>query len=166
MKQWIQILAIAFIVALAAGAGCAARDGGTPTPAPTLPPETTQAPPAETTPAVDPMQPGPTVTSPPGLDTIVTVSRNPSTYQPDIIVTYSGGSGNLRLQRLDIRVTRSDGLVKTGEINRPSPSDTIRMGTSVTIEGSRSNDRVEVTAWYSGVAYKIYDAIVPPLSRQ
>jgi hypothetical protein len=25
---------------------------------------------------------------------------------------------------------------------------------------------VEVTAWYSGVAYKIYDAIVPPLSRQ
>ncbi|MDD1660713.1 MAG: hypothetical protein LUQ62_05870 [Methanomicrobiales archaeon] len=165
MKHWIPILVMALIVALAAGAGCASTNGGATTTVPTTVPETPTATPAETTPVTDPMQPGPTVTSPPGLDTSITVSRNPSTYQPDIIVTYGGGSGNLRLQRLDIRVTRSDGVVKTAEITRPSASDTIRMQTSVRVEGSRGSDRVEVTAWYSGVAYKIYDAVVPAITR-
>ncbi len=165
MTHWIKIIAMALVVALAAGAGCASTDRDTTTPTPTTVVETPTATPAVTTPSTDPMQPGPTVTSPPNQDTIITVSRNPSTYQPNIIVTYAGGSGNLHLQWLDIRVTRSDGAVKTAVITRPGPSDTIRMGTSVTIEGSRGSDRVEVTAWYSGVAYKIYDALVPPVTR-
>ena len=55
--------------------------------------------------------------------------------------------------------------MKTAEITRPTSSDTIRMQTSVNIEGSQGNDRVGVTAWYNGVDYKIYDAIVRTFTR-
>jgi hypothetical protein len=145
-------------------AGCAAPRVETPTPTPTtLPATTVQVTTTSTTPPS--MEPGPTVTSPLGRDTIISVSRDPITYRAGIIVTYSGGSGNLQLQWLDIRITRSDGVVKTATITRPGPTDSIRMGTSVTLEGSQGSDRVEVTAWYNGVAYKIYDARVPPITR-
>ncbi|MDD1657084.1 MAG: hypothetical protein LUQ41_01300 [Methanomicrobiales archaeon] len=144
-------------------AGCAAPPSETPTPTPTT--LQTTVPVTATTTAPPSLEPGPTVTSPPGLDTIITVERNPISAYPDIIVTYGGGSGNLLLQWLDIKVTRSDGIVETAQITRPSSSDTIRMGTSVTLQGSQGSDRVEVTAWYTGDAYKIYDALVPTTSR-
>jgi hypothetical protein len=166
MKERILILTLVLLVALAAGAGCAAQEGGNATPTPTVLPVTTAVTTAETPQATpDPLLPGPTVTSPPTWDTSITIKRNPSTYQPDIVVTYEGGSGNRMLQKLDIRVTRSDGVVKTAEITRPTSSDTIRMQTSVNIEGSQGNDRVEVTAWYNGIAYKIRDEVVPAFAH-
>ncbi|MDD1646680.1 MAG: hypothetical protein LUQ03_02245 [Methanomicrobiales archaeon] len=143
-------------------AGCAAPPEETPTPTPTTLPTT--VPVTATTTAPPSLEPGPTVTSPLNLDTIITVTRNPISAYPDIIVTYGGGSGNLLLQWLDIKVTRSDGIVETAQITRPS-SGTIPMGSSVTLAGTNGSDRVEVTAWYYGNPYKIYDALVPAASR-
>jgi hypothetical protein len=143
-------------------AGCAAPPPETPTPTPTTLPATVPVTAATTAPPS--LEPGPTVTSPRNLDTIITVNRNPISAYPDIIVTYGGGSGNLLLQWLDIRVTRSDGIVETAQITRPS-SGTIPMGSSVTLGGSSGSDRVEVTAYYYGNPYKIYDALVPAKSR-
>ena len=151
-------LAIACVIL----AGCVAPPSETPTPTPTTLPTT--VPVTATTTAPPSLVPGPTVTSPPGRDTIITVERNPISAYPDIIVTYGGGSGNLLLQWLDIRVTRSDGIVETAQITRPS-SGTIPMGSSVTLQGSQGSDRVEVTAYYTGVPYKVYDALVPATSR-
>jgi hypothetical protein len=39
------------------------------------------------------------------------------------------------------------------------------MGASRTLAGSSGSDRVEVTAYYYGDPYKIYDALVPATSR-
>jgi hypothetical protein len=153
---------LSLVMACVILAGCTAPPSETPTPTPTTLPTT--APVTATTTAPPSMEPGPTVTSPPGRDTIITVSRDPISIHPDVIVTYAGGSGNLLLQWLDIKVTRSDGIVETAQITRPS-SGTIPMGASVTLPGSQGTDRVEVTAWYSGVPYKIYDALVPTTSR-
>jgi len=143
-------------------AGCASPPAETPTPTPTTLPTT--VPVTATTTAPPSLEPGPTVTSPPGMDTIVTVNRNPVSAFPDIIVTYGGGSGNLLLQWLDIKVTRSDGIVETAQITRPA-SGTIPMGSSVTLAGTSGSDRVEVTAWYTGTPYKIYDDLVAAQSR-
>ena len=157
----LSLLALALACVLLAG--CASPPTETTTPTPTTLPATTIP---ITIPTTTPpsLEPGPTVTTPPGLDTIMTVERNPISAYPDIIVTYNGGSGNLLLQWLDITVTRSDGIVETAQINRP-PSGTIPMGATRTLAGSNGSDRVEITAYYYGDPYKIYDDLVPPTSR-
>ncbi|HVQ00356.1 MAG TPA: hypothetical protein VMT57_02460, partial [Candidatus Thermoplasmatota archaeon] len=116
MKPWLIVSTIAFILLLVLGAGCAGTPSPAPTPTPT--PETTVittvATPVTTVPTtVNPMEPQPTVTPPNDFTTILTVSRNPSSYQPDIIVTYMGGKGQYVLQQLAIRVTHPDGSVQT-----------------------------------------------------
>ena len=153
------VLALACVIL----AGCAAPQGGTPTPTPTtLPPS-----PALTATATLPpvMEPGPTVTVPPALSVQVDVQRNPISITPEITVTFLGGKGQFLTQSVDVRVTRSDGQVKTPRIERPGPGESIRTGTSVTLEGTQGTDRVEITVTINGVPYKTYDRLVPAQSR-
>jgi len=155
------VLALACVIL----AGCAAPQGGTPTPTATpttLPP----TPPVTATATLPPvMEPGPTVTVPPSLEVLIDVQRNPISITPEITVIFQGGKGQLLTQSVDVRVTRSDGQVKTARIERPGAGETIRTGTSVTLEGTQGTDRVEITVTINGVPYKIYDRLVSSQSR-
>ncbi|MDD1660712.1 MAG: hypothetical protein LUQ62_05865 [Methanomicrobiales archaeon] len=144
-------------------AGCAAPQAETPTPAPTT--LMTTAPVTATTTAPPAMEPGPTVTVPPALAVQVDVQRNPISIYPEITVTFQGGKGQLLTQSVDVRVTRSDGEVRTARIERPGPGETIRTGTSVTLDGTQGTDRVEITVTINGIPYKIYDKLVSSQTR-
>jgi hypothetical protein len=149
------------------GAGCAGKPGvTTPTPAPTPTPATTQttlqtpAPVVPTT--VNPIQPQPTDIPPNGWTTSLSVSRNPSSYAPDIFVIYNGGTGQGALQQLEIFVIHPDGSVQTETVTRPE-NGSISTQTTVRIPQTVNEQvRVQVIAMYAGVEYSVYDQIVGP----
>jgi hypothetical protein len=115
-----------------------------------------------TTPTVNPMEPQPTQVVPNGWTTILTVSRNPSSYQPDIIVIYGGGTGQYVLQQLKVFVTHPDGSVQTRIAVRP-PGETIPTQTTLNVPQSVNEPvRVQVLAMYSGIEYSVYDQIMQP----
>ncbi len=154
---------LSLVLACVILAGCAAPQVENPTPAPTT--LATTVPVTATTTAPPSMEPGPTVTAPPALEVQVDVTRNPISIYPEITVVFQGGKGQLLTQSVDVRVTRSDGEVRTARIDRPGPGETIRAGTSVTLEGTRGTDRVEITVTINGVPYKIYDRLVSAQTR-
>jgi hypothetical protein len=163
MKPWVVGCAIAFMLMLVIGAGCTGKPGVTPTPAPT--PATTQTverTPVVTLPTVNPMEPQPTEVVPNGWTTILTVSRNPSSYQPDIIVIYGGGTGQYVLQQLKIFVTHPDGSVQTRIIQRTPEGSIPTQATAVVPQTVNEQVRVQVIAMYSGIEYSVYDQVVPP----
>jgi hypothetical protein len=166
MKPWLTGGILAFILLLVLGAGCTGTPGTPPTPTPTPAPVTTQTTlmtPVITTPAVDPMEPQPTQVVPNGWTTILTVSRNPSTYQPDIIVIYGGGTGQYVLQELKVLVTHPDGSVQTRIAVRP-PGESISAQTTMTVPQSVNEPvRVQVLAMYSGIVYSVYDQVMQPV---
>lgn len=140
------------------------RDAGpnpTPTPIPVTTQTTVQTSVTMVPTTINPMEPQPTVTPPNGWTTILTVSRNPSSYQPDIIVTYGGGTGQHVLQQLEIIVTHPDGSVQTETITRPE-NGSIPVQVSVNIPQSANEPvRVQVIATYNGIEYSVYDELLP-----
>jgi hypothetical protein len=160
-------LLIALLLAVSLAAGCAGTTGGPPTTTPTPTPATTQPTMTSTsvpvTPGVDAMEPQPTVTPPNNWVTIITVARNPSTYQPNIIVTYGGGSGQYVLQELDVIVYHPDGSTQTASLTRP-PGGSIPSQSTVTVPQTVNEPvRVQVLSMYSGIQYPEYDQVVPPI---
>ena len=71
-----------------------------------------------------------------------------------------GGKGLNFIQQIDVRVTRSDGIVENGNILKP-----LKVGDSVSLASTTAPgyaDRAEVWATDpQGTKVKIYDAYVP-----
>jgi len=163
MNGRIAIIPILIVVASVLAAGCATTPG--PTPTPTVPPATTVPVTTATVPVQTPVDlvPGPTVTVPPAFDVGVDVLRDSNTYTRTITVIFQGGKGQLLTQRVDVTVTHDDGTQETKSITRPE-SGSIIAGSSVNFTGTY-NDRIEVTVTINGVAYKIYDKVLPLQNR-
>jgi hypothetical protein len=163
MKPWVAVSIVSFILLLAFASGCASSPGPTtPTPTPVTTKMTTVATVVTTVPtAVNPIEPQPTVTGPNGLTTILTVSRNPSTYQPTIIVVYGGGTGQYLLQQLEVIVTHPDGSIETDTITRPENGSIPVQATATISQDVNEPVRIKVIARYNGIDYPVYDEIEP-----
>ncbi|MFA4877504.1 MAG: hypothetical protein WC586_08825 [Methanoregula sp.] len=161
-----KIFPVAFILILcmilALTAGCTqqtAAPQATPTPAPEITsvatsPQATTAPQA----AEVSSTPGPTQSLPEMWSIEVQVQSNGESIDPQISTTFRGGKGQNLIPQLDIRITRSDGVVETGTMVQP-----LTVGKTVTLAGTRKNtDRAEVWAVTpNGERVKIYDQYVP-----
>ena len=49
----------------------------------------------------------------------VQAMSNGQAINPQIIITFRGGMGMNLIPRIELKVTRSDGIVETGEMNQP-----------------------------------------------
>lgn len=160
-----KILVISMLLAtclvLAFVAGCsqpAAAPVATPTPAPVLTTVETEAPTPVPTATEDSVKPGPTQTLPEIWSIEVQVGSNGEAINPEITTTLRGGKGMNVVPQIDVKITRSDGVVETGRITQP-----LHIGSSVVLAGTtQNNDRAEV--WVvtpNNERVKIYDAYVP-----
>jgi hypothetical protein len=150
--------ALLLVVALAF-AGCTQPDSlspvtpaATPTAAPTV---TTSAPVALPT---DSATPEPTGSLPSYWSMNVQAYSNGMAINPQITIAFRGGQGMNLIPQILLKVTRSDGVVETGEMDPP-----FSMGQSVTFAATTGyQDRAE--AWVitpQGDAVKILDQYVP-----
>lgn len=145
---------ILILCALSLGAGCAApTGGGGGSSGGTQPPQATQA--SGQGSAVT-IPPGPVVTVPPNYDVTIQVNRNPDRVYPYITVAFRAAKEPYILQRIQATVVRSDGQVKTQEIDQPENGQ-ISAGESMTFTGTTGIDRVIVVVTILGTDYKIYD---------
>jgi hypothetical protein len=114
--------------------------------------------PVPTTTLLDSATPGPTGTLPSYWSMNVQVQSNGQAINPQIIMTFRGGMGMNLIPRLELKVTRSDGVIETGEMTQP-----LSIGQSVTFNATTGyQDRAE--AWAitpQGDAVKILDQYVP-----
>ena len=150
--------ALVLCALLAMAAGCtqpAAPVTPTPTPAAT----TAAATPKASTTSVS-STPGPTQTLPEAWYIEVQVQSNGFAPDPQIITTVRGGKGLNFIQQVDVRVTRSDGIVENGNILKP-----LKVGDSVSLASTTAPgyaDRAEVWATDpQGTKVKIFDDYVP-----
>jgi hypothetical protein len=129
---------------------------------PATPPVTTTPTPAVTTVPATPTPkptsvsstPGPTQTLPEMWSLDVQVYSNGEAINPQIITAIRGGKGLNFIQQVDVKVTRSDGIVETGIIPKP-----LKVGDSVSLAGTTKYiDRAEVWATDpQGNKVKIFD---------
>ena len=76
-------------------------------------------------------------------------------YLANIIVTFQGGNGLQQVNKIDVTLNRADGQIKTSDVG-------IRVGDSVTLEGTKNTDRVMVyVTLKDGKRYKIFDSLMP-----
>jgi hypothetical protein len=129
----------------------------TPTPTPVA--TTVPATPTPTSTAVS-LTPGPTQTLPEIWNIEVQVQSDGQSWDPHIIVSCQGGKGLNFIQQIDVRVTRSDGVVETGIIAKP-----LFKGKSISLTGTGVTgklDRAEIWATTpQGDKVKIFDAYIP-----
>jgi hypothetical protein len=150
--------ALVLCAVLAMAAGCtqpAAPVTPTPTPAATTAAATPQASPTSVS-----STPGPTQTLPEAWYIEVQVQSNGFAPDPQIVTTVRGGKGLNFIQQVDVRVTRSDGIVENGNILKP-----LKVGDSVSLASTTAPgyaDRAEVWATDpQGTKVKIFDDYVP-----
>jgi hypothetical protein len=132
-------------------------------PATTAPPTLagTVIPSSTATPARSYSTPGATQTLPEEWDIEIQVESNGYAPDPKIITTVRGGNGLNFIQQIDVRVTRSDGIVENGIIPKP-----LYVGDFVALNGTdkpeNHGDRAEVWATDpTGEQVKIFDDYVP-----
>ena len=149
------VLCIVFVLAT----GCTQTGNPTVSPTPTAV-ETTVPPTLTPTPTTVSLTPGPTQTLPEIWNIEVQVQSNGEAIDPQIIVSCQGGKGLNFIQQIDVRVTRSDGVVETGIIAKP-----LFKGKSVSLRSTTApgyRDRAEVWATTpQGEKVKIFDAYIP-----
>jgi hypothetical protein len=77
--------------------------------------------------------------------------------RPDatIHLLYNGGEGEMFVQNIMMRVTRSDGQVEEQYLNDGARKP--RRGDELVIAGTRSSDQVVVFLTSSGKTYRIFD---------
>jgi len=158
MKKILVIIsALVLCVLLALAAGCTQPVTTTGSSTPTMAVTTTTAIPPPTSPVVF-STPGPTQTLPSYWDIEVEVESNGYAPDPKIVTTVRGGQGLTYILQIDVKVTRTDGIVENGII--PSP---LEIGDSVALNGTDKNhDRAEVWATDpQGTKVKIFDDYVP-----
>ena len=160
MKKILAItLTLGFCLVLALVAGCSqpATPAATPEPTATETLVETAAPTAIPTTA-DSLTPGPTQALPEIWSIEIQVGSNGEAINPQITTTLRGGKGMNVIPEIDVKITRSDGVVETGRMVQP-----FHVGSSVVLDGTTKNtDRAEV--WVvtpNGESVKIYDAYVP-----
>jgi hypothetical protein len=105
--------------------------------------------------------PGPTQTLKEEWSIEIQVESNGYAPDPKIITTVRGGNGLNVIQQIDVRVTRSDGIVENGIIPKP-----LKVGDFVALNGTdkpgNHGDRAEVWATDpTGEKVKIFDDYVP-----
>ena len=154
------VIAFAFVLCFVFvfTAGC--TQTGTPQVTPTPATVATTVPQIPTpTPSTVSLTPGPTQTLPENWNIEVQVNSNGEAIDPQIIVSCQGGKGLNFIQQIDVRVTRSDGVVETGIIAKP-----LFKGKTVSLTGTATTgklDRAEVWATTpQGDKVKIYDDYV------
>ena len=104
---------LCIVLVLAAGCTQPATPPVTPTPTPVV--TTSPATPTPTPTSVS-STPGPTQTLPEMWSLEVEVRSNQLSIDPQIITTVRGGKGLNFILQVDVRVTRSDGIVENGII--------------------------------------------------
>ena len=138
-------------------AGCTQPETTTVPATPTAVPVTTVTAAAPTLPT-DSVTPEPTGILPTYWSMKVQAASNGIAINPQIIITFNGGQGMNLVPQIKLKVTRSDGIVETGEMDEP-----FYMGQSVTFPATTGyQDRAE--AWAitpDGQAVKILDQYVP-----
>jgi hypothetical protein len=159
MKKIVMVIAaLVLCTVLVLAAGCTQS----------APPETQTTAPTATTAAATPtaspksvsLTPGPTQTLPENWNIEIQVQSNNFAPDPKITATVRGGKGLKFIQRIDFRVTRSDGIVENGFILKE-----LKVGDSVELSSTTAPgyaDRAEVWATTpQGEKVKIFDAYVP-----
>jgi hypothetical protein len=149
--------ALVLCVLLVLSAGCTQSVTTTGSPTPTMAVTTAPVTPSPTSPAVF-STPGPTQTLPSYWDIEIEVESNGYAPDPKIITTVRGGQGLDFILQIDVKVTRTDGIVENGIISSP-----LEVGDSVALGGTDKNhDRAEVWATDpQGTKVKIFDDYVP-----
>jgi len=158
MNKTLVIAAILMLCAvLALAAGCTQPATPPVTPTPTVAVTTAAATPTSSSTPIS-STPGPTQTLPENWNIDVQVQSNGFAPDPQIITTVRGGKGLNFIQQIDVRVTRSDGIVENGKIPKP-----LKVGDFVSLAGTTVyQDRAEVWATTpQGDRVKIFDAYVP-----
>jgi hypothetical protein len=161
MKKILMITAaIVLCTVFVLAAGCTQPATPPTTQTPTAAATTTVASTPTTASTVSSSTPGPTQTLPDNWNIEIEVKSNGESINPLIITTVRGGKGLIFIQQIDVKVTRSDGVVETGSITKPlTVGKTVEL-TSTTAPGYR--DRAEVWATTpQGDKVKIFDAYVP-----
>lgn len=161
MKKILVItLTLGFCLVLAMVAGCsqpAAAPVATPAPTNIETTIATVAPTAISTTA-DSITPGPTQTLPDIWSIEIQVGSNGEAINPQITTTLRGGKGMNVIPEIDVKITRSDGVVEEDRMVQP-----LHVGKTVVLAGTTKNtDRAEV--WVvtpNNEKVKIYDAYVP-----
>src|SRR5674476_397874 len=105
-------------------AGCTQPATPTATPTPTTAATTIAATPTASS-TVSSLTPGPTQTLPETWNVEIEVKSNGESINPLIITTVRGGKGLIFIQQIDVKVTRSDGVVETGTITKPLTVGTV-----------------------------------------
>jgi hypothetical protein len=154
MKCTVILVATLALVFCALSAGCTS-----PTQAEIKPVETTvSTPPPQTTSASSSTAtvvstPVAVETLPAGQDVNIQVEKQ----RPDatIHLLYNGGEGEMFVQNIMMRVTRSDGVVEEQYLNDKTRKP--RRGDELVMAGTRGSDQVVVFLTSSGKTYRIYD---------
>jgi len=151
-----QLLGPALLLVLVlAVAGCTQP---VPIPGPSTPTPTVAVTPAATTTLPDSATPEPTGALPSYWSVNVQAMSNGQAINPQIIISFRGGMGMNLIPQILLKVTRSDGVVETGEMDQP-----FSIGQSVTFAATTGyQDRAE--AWAitpQGDAVKILDQYIP-----
>jgi hypothetical protein len=151
MKRTIFLSVFILIVVCALLAGCTSPTSAVIKPAET--PEPTPPPSLSTSVAT-------VVATPNAVETLPSeqfVDLVLSKQRPDssIHLLYNGGKGEVFVQNIFLRVTRSDGTVSEQYMNDGTRKP--RRGDELVIEGTRGNDRAEVFVTTAGRTYKIID---------
>jgi hypothetical protein len=149
--------ALMLCVVLVLAAGCTQSEKTTGTPTPTMVVPSVAATPSASSTAVT-STPGSTQTLPAAWDIEIQVQSNGYAPDPQIITTVRGGQGLTFIQQIDVKITRTDGIVETGIIPKP-----LKVGDFVSLSGTDKNhDRAEVWATDpQGTRVKIFDDYVP-----
>jgi hypothetical protein len=151
--------ALVLCAVLAMAAGCTQPAAPVVTPTPTMAATAAAATPKASSTSVS-STPGPTQTLPEAWYIEVQVQSNGFAPDPQIITTVRGGKGLNFIQQVDVRVTRSDGIVENGNILKP-----LKVGDSVSLASTTAPgyaDRAEVWATDpQGTKVKIFDDYVP-----
>lgn len=155
MKSTLILLAMACLLLCALSAGCTS-----PTQVEINPPGTTATPTATTLPPATSPSTATVISTPLAVETL------PSEQTVDIVVykqrpdatihlVYNGGMGEIFVQNVMMRVTRSDGQVNEHYLNDGTRKP--RRGDELVMDGTRGTDRVVVFLTSAGKTYKIFD---------
>ncbi|MFA4824359.1 MAG: hypothetical protein WC593_04295 [Methanoregula sp.] len=157
--KWVFSLFIVLVLLLVA-AGCTQPAAPPATPVPTVVETIETATPTPVATTAASLTPGPVETLPDMWSIDVQVASNGEAVDPQITVSCMGGKGLNVITQIDVKVTRSDGIVETASITRP-----LYKGKSVSLRSTTKPgyvDRTEVWVYTpQGDKVKVYDAYVP-----
>jgi ABC-type glycerol-3-phosphate transport system substrate-binding protein len=100
-------------------------------------------------------------TEPLPQDKMVAVSVDRNTVNPNITIVYRGGPGINFVEKMDILLTRTDGVVARDSIRKPQVNDQITVLGTMEVSESKA-DRIQVfITLVTGDKYLIYNETLP-----